>query len=104
MALGSSLGPALANIFAGVYETKLFSNANKPQMYHRYVDDTFVAFNSEKKCNGFFISLNSIHPSLRFIFEKEFNDSLPFLDEKSEAEFITSVYRSIFTIELFLSF
>ena len=49
VAMGSPLGPALANIFVEFYETKLFSNANKPHMYHRYVDDTFVAFGSEKK-------------------------------------------------------
>ena len=101
VAMGSPVGPALANIFVGFYETKLFSNANKPHMYYRYVDNTFVAFNSEKECDNFFIFLNSLHPSLRFTFEKECNGSLPFLDvlvEKSEAEFSTSVYRkSTFT-------
>ena len=47
--MGSPPGPTLANVFVGFYKTKLFSNANIPPMYHRYVDDTFVGFNSEKK-------------------------------------------------------
>ena len=93
--IGSLFGQTLANIFVGFYETKLFSNANKPHIYHRYVDDTFF--------------LNSCHPSLRFTFDKECSRSLRFLDalvEKSEAEFITGlqeadIYRSIFTMKLF---
>ena len=47
--VGSLLGLTLAHIFVGFYKTKLFSNANKPHIYHRYVDDTFVAFNIEKE-------------------------------------------------------
>ena len=79
-ALRFPFGPALANIFVGFYETKLFSKANKPHMYHRYADDAFVAFYSEKECDDFFIFLNSLHLSLRFTFEKECNCSLSFLD------------------------
>ena len=40
--------------------------------------------------------LNSLHPSLRFTFEKEYNQPLPFLDVfvgKNEHEFVTSIYR-----------
>ena len=61
--MGSPFGTALANIFEGFYETKLCSNASKPHMYHRYVDDTFVAFNSEKECDTFlFFSTPFTHP------------------------------------------
>ena len=87
------LGPALANIFVGFYETKLFSNASKPHMYHRNVEVTYAAFNSEE-CNDFFSLLNSFYLCLHFAFEKECNGFLSFLDvlvEKSEVEFITSV-------------
>ena len=49
------LGPALANIFVAFYETKLLGNPNKPHVYHSYVDDTFVVFNSQKQCADFFI-------------------------------------------------
>ena len=50
----------------------------------------------KKTCNNFFIQLNSLHPSLRFTYEKESNHSLPFLDvlvERHDSEFLTSVYR-----------
>ena len=57
---------------------------------------TFAVFNNEEDWNTFFIQLNSLHPSLRFIYEKESNHSLPFLDvlvERHDSEFLTSVYR-----------
>ena len=96
VAIGSPLSPALANIFAGYQEAKLFNIAKRPLVYFRYVDDTFVVFNNEEECNTFFIQLNSLHPSLRFTYEKESNRSLPFLDvlvERHDSEFLTSVYR-----------
>ena len=46
VAMGSPLGPALANIFDGYYEVKLFSQTQKPPTYFRYVD-TFAIFNHE---------------------------------------------------------
>ena len=60
------------------------------------MDDTFVVFSNEDEYNIFLDSLNSLHPSLRFTFEKESNLALPFLDvlvEKSPSKFITSIYR-----------
>ena len=50
----------------------------------------------QDECNEFFSHLNSLHPSLRFTFEKECNRTLPFLDvlvEKNDHEFVTSIYR-----------
>ena len=47
VAMGSSLGPALANIFVGYYESKLFNKISKPTVYCRYVDDTFSLFYKE---------------------------------------------------------
>jgi len=94
--MGSPLGPALANIFVGCQEEKLFTFANRPLAYFRYVDDTFAVFNNEDDCNTFLSHLNSHLPSLRFTHEKEFNHSLPFLDvlvERLGSEFSTSVYR-----------
>ena len=54
VAMGSPLGPSLANIFVGYHEASLFKKVNKPLMYYRYVDDTFAVFNDEDKCNEFF--------------------------------------------------
>ena len=94
--MGSPLGPALANIFVGYQEAKLFNIAKRLLVYFQYVDDTFAIFNKEEDCNTFFIQLNSLHPSLCFTYEKESNHSLPFLDvlvERHDSEFLTSVYR-----------
>ena len=96
VAMGSPLGPALANIFIGYYESKLFQTTSKPVMYYRYMDDAFVVFSNEDECDLFLDSLNSLHPSLRFTFEKKSNLAHPFLDvlvEKSPSKFITSIYR-----------
>ena len=43
VAVGSSLGPALAKVFVGYYKSQLFHIASKPEIYRLYVDDTFVA-------------------------------------------------------------
>ena len=96
VAMGSPLGPALANIFVGFHEHKLFNCHQKPLVYFRYVDDTFAVFEKESECDIFLAKLNSLHQSLKFTFEKEENNSLPFLDvsvEKTEPGFLTSVYR-----------
>ena len=93
--LGSPLGPAVANIFVVYNESKLFLTTSRPEMHYRYVDDTFVVFSKEDECDLFLDSLNSLHPSLHFTFEKESNLALPFLDvfvEKSPSKFITSIY------------
>ena len=79
VAMGSALSPALANIFVGYQETKLFLNVKKLLIYYRYVDDIFAVFENEDDCEKFFSALNSLHSSLRFTFEKELNSSLPFI-------------------------
>ena len=42
-----SPGLALANIFVGYFESKLFSRVQKPTIYFRYVDDTLAIFKQE---------------------------------------------------------
>ena len=96
VAMGSPLGPALANIVVGDYEYKLFASNSKTVLYQKYVVDILSIFTTEKQCNQFFAVLNSLHPSLRFAVEKEKDRMLPFLDvriEKSCNKFLTSVYR-----------
>ena len=97
-AIGCFLGSALANIFVGYYESLLFKRVKKPLMFYRYLNNTFAIFDSEKECDEFLDQLNSLHPSLRFAFEKEVNQSLPFFDvqvEKVGFKLITSVFRII---------
>ena len=95
MAMSSPLGPALANIFVGCHDSKLFNNTVKPGVYFRYVDDTFLIFGSELECDRFHVNLNQLHPALKFTVEKEQNNSLTFLDvsvEKGGTGFLTSIY------------
>ena len=98
VAMGSPLGPALANSFVGYQEAKLFNIAKRPLLYFRYVDDTFAVLNNEEDCNTFLTHLNSLPPSLRFTYEKKSNHSLPFLDvlvERHDSEFLILVYRKL---------
>ena len=76
IAMGSPLGPVLANIFVGYNENKLFDFSVKPQLCKRYVDDTFAIFENEAECDEFFHILNSLHPALKFTSEKEESESL----------------------------
>ena len=96
IAMGSPLGPVLANIFVGYNKNKLFEFSVKPQFYKRYVGDTFAIFENEAECNEFFNILNYLNPALKFTSEKEKSESLAFLVvkiQKSDSKFITSVYR-----------
>ena len=96
VAMGSPLGPALANIFVDYYENRLFQTINEPFFYTRYVDDTFSIFRTEAYADQFFLTLNSLHPALKFTMGKEANQTLSFLDvkvDKSEKQFQTSLYR-----------
>ena len=96
LAMGSPFGPALANIFVGFHESRLFDSTVKPGVYFRYVDDTFVIFGSELDCDCFHEKLNLLNPVLKVIVENEQNNSLNFLDvlvEKEGIGFLTYVYR-----------
>ena len=52
-ALGSPLGPALANILLDTMNLNFFRPLPKPEMYYRYMDDTIVVFIYEDECDLF---------------------------------------------------
>ena len=98
LGMGSILSSILANIFVGFLEKRLFgSNIEyKPEIYFRYVDDSFAVFYNPDHCLYFLNVLNSLHPSLEFTIEMEENDKLPFLDvlvKKTGSCILTSVFR-----------
>ena len=99
-ALGSPppLSPVLANIFVICHEEGFFDWEQKPVVYFRYVDDTYTIFKTEADCDTFLKRLNnSLQTALKFTFEKEINDPLPFLDilvEKSNNGFEESKHLS----------
>ena len=81
VAMGSPLGPTLANWFLGTIEKKIFAQKLQfyPKLYVRYVDDVFAVFRSEQERDLFFQMLNNQHPNLRFTIEVA-EGTLPFLD------------------------
>ena len=96
VAMGSPLGPALANIFVGFYEKQFFSTHSMPLLYKRYIDDTFVLFQHKDEVKKFHDAINKLHPNLEFTVETEQDNKLPFLDvlvEKCHSNFITSNFR-----------
>lgn len=54
--MGSPLGRILANIFVGFQEESVLLKSDKPDIYFRYVDDTFCLFDSKIKADQFLSS------------------------------------------------
>ena len=75
VAMGSPLGPVLANIFVGFLENKFNAKINSlSEAYFRHVDDTCVVcgffFEQMEKLKNL---LNFMHENIRFSLEKESN-------------------------------
>ena len=102
VAMGSPLGPTLANLFMGYYEQKWLESDHGRhfKFYRRYVDDIFCLFENEHQAQTFLDFLNIQHPNLKFTIEKEHVKQLPFLDvlNTRSDRLTTTVYRkSTFT-------
>ena len=81
VAMGSPLGPVLANIFMCHFEEKWLMNSRScPSLWFRYVDDAFTMFDSKDNANEFLSFLNSRHDSIKFTLEFEEDNKIPFLD------------------------
>ena len=99
VAMGSPLGPTLANAFLCHYEKQWLSSCPenfRPKVYRRYVDDIFVTFDSIDQLKMFVDYMNSRHSSMKFTFEIEKQDTFSFLDIKicrENDKITTSVYR-----------
>ena len=99
VAMGSPLGPALANIFMCNFENKWLKDCPhslKPVIYRRYVDDIFVLFSSLDQVEKFKSYLSSKHPNINFSLEKENEGRISFLDVnifREKGKFVTNVYR-----------
>lgn len=99
VAMGSPLGPTLANAFLAHFEQTWLNNCPnefKPALYRRYVDDTFVLFKSPDHLVPFLNYMNKQHSNIEFTSESEENNKLAFLDitvEREAGKFGTSVYK-----------
>ena len=99
VAMGSPLGPTLANAFLCHYEKEWLDKCPsyfKPIVYKRYVDDIFVLFSSQEHLQLFVNYMNKQHKCIKFTSETECNNSFSFLDVniiRHNKQFKTSVYK-----------
>ena len=99
VAMGSPLGPALANIFLSHHEVnwlKRCPSMYSPQFYKRYVDDIFVLMRNKEDLLSFLDYMNTKHRNMSFTYELEEDSSLSFLDihvYRSNNCFETSIHR-----------
>ena len=104
VAMGSSLGPTLANAFLCHYEKEWLDSCPiefKPKLYKRYVDNSFVVFHPRDNVKKFADYMNTKHPNVRFTFEIEDQNRFSFLNKKTK--FIRNTEKKVFgTSVLFL--
>ena len=99
VAMGSPLGPSLANAFLCHYEKLWLDSCPlklKPVVYRRYVDDIFVLFKSKDYLGLFATYMDTRLTNLKFTFDFEQKNSFSFLDVKitrGSNRFSTSVFR-----------
>ena len=99
VAMGSPLGPAIANTFLCHYEGEWINSCDAlyaPMLYKRYVDDIFLLFNSYTDVLPFSEFMNSRHPNINFTHEVEKDGVLAFLDInifREGGKFVTSIHR-----------
>ena len=98
VAMGSPLGPIVANIFMENFEKEAVDTApHPPSLWKRYVDDTFVIQEEQYK-NEFFHHIKSLDNNIKFTAETTKADGyMPFLDtlvtSQSDGNLATTVYR-----------
>ena len=78
VAMGSALGPLLANAFMCSIEETLEREGKMPTYYKRFVYDTLTIM-PNKTADNFLDILNQCHSSIKFTMETESNSMLPFL-------------------------
>ena len=99
VAMGSPLGPTLANVFLCHHEKKWLNdcpNNFKPVFYKRYVDDIFVLFKKFEHVQVFVNYMNSKHKNISFSYETEKDGVTLFLDVnifREKGKFVTNMYR-----------
>ena len=83
VAMGSPLGPLMANVFLCHLEDKFTRDGMMPTLYKRDVDDTLVRMRSTDAATDFLTTLNSLHPSLSFTMELPIITRFPLLALRS---------------------
>ena len=79
VAMGSPLGPLLANVFMCSIEDRLEQEGKMPTCYRRFVGDTPPSCETKHLGKIFLETFNQCHSSVMFTVEIESNCMLPFL-------------------------
>ena len=99
VAIGSPLGPILANIFLSHHEEKWLNECPiefKPSFYRMYVDNIFVLFKSSESAESFREYMSPKHQNIKFTIEQENVGSISFLDAKiccKNSKFVTTLTK-----------
>ena len=80
VAMGSPLGPLLADVFMVSIEERLEQKINKLSLYWWYVDGILLICNDQTEADSLLAELNSLHSNLRLTSEQESDNSISFLD------------------------
>ena len=95
--IGSPISPMLADlVLQDLEEVVLKKLSFKIHSHYRYVDDTFL-INKNNKIKGTIENFNSYHPRLKFTFELEIDNTLPFLNlliiKNQDGTLVTNWFR-----------
>ena len=107
VAMGSPLGPLMANVFMCHLEDKLARDGMIPSLYKWYVDDTLARMPNNVAAAEFLTTLNGLHPSLKFTMELPSDNMIPFIGIeiiKNGTDLETRVYRKPTNTGLLLHF
>ena len=107
VAMGSPLGPVLANVFMVELENIMVPRLNDDvPLWLRYVDDTF-SFVKQDRIEEVITALNNFHPNIKFTSECEVNGSISFLDVRittlPDGRFATDVYRKATDTNIYMN-
>ena len=108
VAMGSPLGPILADVFMSNLEKRLNRfTTNKPIIWIRYVDDIFCIFKEHQNIDEFFRRINKWHKNIKLTKESETGGTLAFLDvlvirDDVKDKYITTLYRKPTNTNLYL--
>ena len=108
-AMGSPLSPIIANLFMEDLENSALTSALlKPNLWIRYVDDTFVVWShGVDNLHHFHGHLNQQSPSIKFTREDEKQNRIAFLDvlvTRLDVSLSTLVYRKPTNTDRYIPF
>ena len=106
VAMGSLLGPVLANIFMVEIERNIIPTlSNDISLWKRYVDDT-ICFIKLISINKVLETLNSYHTNIKFTIEIETENKISFLDVLlicNNSLISTKVYRKNTNMDIYIN-